>query len=438
MDFRDININEEREKLFDEVWQEPMTTVAKRYELSDNGLRKRCKKLQIPLPPAGHWAKLQAGKEVTPKPKLPKLKVTKIYEEDSKHYQSMELIDIENQSNEQLKELDGMELLTPESKESFLKWCSKIQVPKRIEGYNPLIIDCQNEIAYRKARDEEHKFRDIFKYHMFMQYKIEYRNNKAVLPISVSDKQANRAYRIIDTLIKSVNELDGKIVVESSESDNATFRLFEHAFSFQMTEIMVKRRSLLSGSPSENAAMSFRPIYEKVFSGLIEIEFKEILNYWEKDKAPKTLKFVDSIDSQIENQFGEIFIALYKLANEAKIAKIIAEREYRIKEREQKRLREIEEEERRMLQLKEEQDYRKKNLVQNIERQMEGWFKSQKLRKYVEEIETYASAINDETTKELLSAYINLVRQKAEKYDPVADILNEVKAIGIEGLTELI
>lgn len=40
----------EREKLHQEVWAEPMTTVAKRYGISDVALRKQCKKLDILLP----------------------------------------------------------------------------------------------------------------------------------------------------------------------------------------------------------------------------------------------------------------------------------------------------------------------------------------------------------------------------------------------------
>lgn len=47
-----------------------MTRLAREFELSDNGLRKICKLLVVPTPPAGHWMKLQAGKPVerTPLP----------------------------------------------------------------------------------------------------------------------------------------------------------------------------------------------------------------------------------------------------------------------------------------------------------------------------------------------------------------------------------
>ncbi len=71
MDFRFITA-EKREPLYNEVWSEPVITVAKRYRMSDNGLRKHCKKLGIPLPPAGYWARVKAGQKVS-RPALPKV-----------------------------------------------------------------------------------------------------------------------------------------------------------------------------------------------------------------------------------------------------------------------------------------------------------------------------------------------------------------------------
>ena len=51
-----------RKELFELVWQKPMAILAKDFGLSDSGLAKRCRALQIPLPPRGHWAKLAIGK----------------------------------------------------------------------------------------------------------------------------------------------------------------------------------------------------------------------------------------------------------------------------------------------------------------------------------------------------------------------------------------
>ena len=62
-----------RERLYEEVWLEPVLTVAKKYGLSDVGLSKVCKKLNIPRPGVGYWAKKAAGKPVGKPPPLPAL-----------------------------------------------------------------------------------------------------------------------------------------------------------------------------------------------------------------------------------------------------------------------------------------------------------------------------------------------------------------------------
>jgi hypothetical protein len=60
----------DRAKLLDEVWTEAVTLVAPRYQLSDVGLQKLCRRLQIPTPPRGYWTRLKTGKPVAPRPKL--------------------------------------------------------------------------------------------------------------------------------------------------------------------------------------------------------------------------------------------------------------------------------------------------------------------------------------------------------------------------------
>ena len=57
-----------RQELYDLVWSEPMRTLAGRFELSDIGLAKACKKASIPRPPRGYWNKLAAGKPVSKTP----------------------------------------------------------------------------------------------------------------------------------------------------------------------------------------------------------------------------------------------------------------------------------------------------------------------------------------------------------------------------------
>ena len=67
----------DREKIYQEIWSEPIQHVAKRYNLSDVGLAKVCRKLNIPRPGRGYWAIKAAGKVVPKQPPLPELSIKK-------------------------------------------------------------------------------------------------------------------------------------------------------------------------------------------------------------------------------------------------------------------------------------------------------------------------------------------------------------------------
>lgn len=60
-----------REVLYQEVWNHPITEVAKKYAVSDGTIHKVCRSMEIPTPPVGYWAKKQAGQAVTVSPLPP-------------------------------------------------------------------------------------------------------------------------------------------------------------------------------------------------------------------------------------------------------------------------------------------------------------------------------------------------------------------------------
>jgi hypothetical protein len=60
-----------RDELYVEVWEQPMATLAKKYGISDVMLGKVCRRLSIPVPGRGFWAKKIAG-QLVKRPTLPK------------------------------------------------------------------------------------------------------------------------------------------------------------------------------------------------------------------------------------------------------------------------------------------------------------------------------------------------------------------------------
>ncbi|RXH56688.1 ankyrin repeat domain-containing protein [Granulicella sibirica] len=61
----------DREQLYRQVWEQPMQKLAKEYGVSDVALSKTCRKLRVPVPGRGFWAKKQAGVPLPKRPQLP-------------------------------------------------------------------------------------------------------------------------------------------------------------------------------------------------------------------------------------------------------------------------------------------------------------------------------------------------------------------------------
>jgi hypothetical protein len=62
-----------RQELFDRVWKTPVEALATEWGLSGRGLAKACARVQVPVPPRGYWARVNAGQRPA-RPRLAALK----------------------------------------------------------------------------------------------------------------------------------------------------------------------------------------------------------------------------------------------------------------------------------------------------------------------------------------------------------------------------
>jgi len=67
----DIPLALSREDLYELAWSKPISELSKDFGISDVALAKRCRRLGIPLPGRGYWARVEAGQKPY-RPKLPK------------------------------------------------------------------------------------------------------------------------------------------------------------------------------------------------------------------------------------------------------------------------------------------------------------------------------------------------------------------------------
>src|SRR5258708_14245576 len=60
-----------RQSLYELVWSKPMSTLANEFGITDVGLAKRCRAVDVPIPYRGYWARRAAG-QTPPRLPLPK------------------------------------------------------------------------------------------------------------------------------------------------------------------------------------------------------------------------------------------------------------------------------------------------------------------------------------------------------------------------------
>ena len=193
--------NSERKKLYEEVWSEPMITLAKKYGVSDTTLKKRCRKYGIPLPDAGHWAKFRAGKFVKQKP-LPDVdyETSKMIREYAIFWKN----NIEEITDEKLEAGHDFFLLTEDSIHVIKEFCKNFSVGKQLR--NPgILVSCIIEKAEKREKAEkEVKGKDKWNY-------ISRRTQEPLYPFQVKQQNIKRVLRIIESLDRQLYMIESSI-----------------------------------------------------------------------------------------------------------------------------------------------------------------------------------------------------------------------------------
>lgn len=181
-----------RKQLYDLVWSKSLTQLAKEYSISDNGLRKICKKHNIPLPKMGHWQKMQYGKklEIIPLPKVADNKEIQIYLDER---------ETEGKEEHILSKLARI------SKEIETGYPSFIEVPEKLIKPDILVREARKDLRTKKASNWRNHKECIY-------------TSTGVLSISVEKQNVLRILCIADTFIKLLRKRGHEIIIEGNET----------------------------------------------------------------------------------------------------------------------------------------------------------------------------------------------------------------------------
>ncbi len=163
-----------RKELYDLVWAESLTALARRLNIQYSYLRIICNDMNVPVPPNGHWTKLKFGKPVNVI-ELP-------LEYDGVPEVSISKVEAANKRTDSPMTIKKSPIECTNKDENLI-----LSVPKKLINPDPLILAAQkmlNEYRYNKYND-----------HGMVRA-------EGTLNIRVSRNNIGRALRFMDTLIK--------------------------------------------------------------------------------------------------------------------------------------------------------------------------------------------------------------------------------------------
>lgn len=311
-----------RHELYEQVWAKPMRELAKEHGISDVALAKICKKLDVPRPGRGYWARKAAGKRVK------QTALTQLTPEKSPEYRVSrwrDPLDCQELGDEALSLLEG------EADPSMA-----ITVPAELHDPHKLI----RKSAGTLRKHSKHPEKALLK--------------RACLDIRTSRATHERAILVADTLLKALEkrglrvevtdpipERGGRYGSESAAKPSKTgVHILESFIEFGIEEGFDIIKEEPKPSPwqtshdSDNWTYTPRPNYKHDPNGRLALKIKSCF----PGLTRKT--WSDGKRQRIETCLNSFVLALIRGAERSRLERIAAEWRKHAWEAEQRRRRE--------------------------------------------------------------------------------------------------
>ena len=366
-----------RQELFDQVWAEPMSTLSKRYDLSDVGLAKICKRMGVPRPGRGYWARVYGGR-VPKKPSLPKLKKG---QQQDVHLRNRSSIDIEPEA---LTEIERLVLLEKRKE-------NRIEIPDQLLDPHKLVKITSRSLQGAKP-NERHLVRP---------------RAKGCLDIEIAKSSIGRAMRIMDSLIKALLSR-GYEVRLSEDGETIQFIILGEPLGIRLEEKPQCQEHVLTPQEEKRIARDswYRyqlPNYDYTPIGKLGLTIKG-RRLWDQ-----RVSWNDGKVQRIEHCLNAFIAGLIKSAGKIRTERLQEEKEER--EREARRLRN-------------EEIRRKQKIEQarldHLMQQTQDWRKAQQIRAFIDEVMSRGQLkVGDEVLGS--NEWIKWAQVQANRFDPTVE-----------------
>ncbi len=308
----DKPITMSREALYQLVWSEPISTLAKRFDLSDQGLSKKCAKHRIPCPKVGYWAKVQHGHQPDKTP-LP-LNSDRILDTVTFFPKLQDVVASPTPAN-QTSYLDDKQLAV----------VMAFGFPKEVKRFHPAIA------AYKKAFTG----RKIHRYSSGIDRygRITTGDN---IGLKITPKTLDRACRLLHGMITLCREIDWGFTKKQHEYNQ--YKPATYAFTNNNESVAVEIKELVTQvkrdkDPAKaDRLFSFEPVYDYQPTGILELSIsKHARGFKTRWKETPTMP--------LESHITEIMQSLSRTFEHSRLMRIERENERRKREEEEARQR---------------------------------------------------------------------------------------------------
>lgn len=393
----------ERQSLYEEVWSEPLTRLGKKYGLSDNGVRKVCIALNIPLPKAGHWAKISAGHQIlrTPLPENSKITVYVSHPkpvETSSQEKTEDAIWLEQRESFEADPINHIVVELQPRKLHPLLLESRSQLIEKVKESEKLIIEAQKEAIRPKKKTWEpniHSFRLSF----FERNGQLLELHRWSMPLRLTSKTWERGLAIMNALFIAA-EKRGFEITKEKESNRLSFKLDGAEVYIRMSEKLRQEIRASKDTAELNSHLDSQKI--KVPTGILR--FHICLGGYTDIEIPETS------GKPLQENLNQVFSRIYKLVVRSRV-KSREWAEWRRKREEEDRQREEREKIRlEALRLQELESQKRKDLL----KEANDWQSAELIYKYIAHFDAMGNFQDNEKFIEWKKWALNV----ADQLDP--------------------
>jgi hypothetical protein len=352
-----------RQELYEKVWQFPLRKLALEYGISDVGLSKVCRKLEIPLPGLGHWTKIACGHTIA-RPPLPVMENIPVLIRQIREPETHLL-------PEDTPELERIERVaaatTPPVTKAMLA--------------HPLIEKTRLLLNEARSRNGE---------------KLWASREAEWLDLRVTKNCLARALRGMAVVIHMLEREGFKLVVEKKQSESTNAIIYGEDIRFGIVEKSRQIKSTTTSGSYTYNQVTLEP------TGILSLE---VWNY-----CPERLRraWRDSERAKLEEYLPASIAGMMKIALAARARRDAEEKKEQAR---QKRIDEV----RAVL----EQIEKEEKKIKALEREAIAWHRAERIREYIAALRRDAVRKTDPEDQAKVLEWVEWAERQADRIDPL-------------------